>query len=177
MYRKKEYILVGIGILVIFILGFLSFTSKNVNDEESSIEQTPKPIQIELLGEVNKETTLFFSNPVTYGYLWIHFKYLLNPYSDIRSFKATDTINQNTSIYIPTYDYKYGTKPSSNIVKINTATKEELMSLPQIGEKRSEKIILYIQKNGSFKSFDELWKVVSIANEKTQREIMEKAIL
>lgn len=44
-------------------------------------------------------------------------------------------------------------------VNINTATKEELMTLKPIGEKRAQEIIEYRKKNGNFKSVDDLEKV------------------
>ena len=48
------------------------------------------------------------------------------------------------------------------VVNINTATKEELVSLKGIGEKRAQEIIDYRKKNGDFKSVDDLEKVPGI---------------
>lgn len=47
-------------------------------------------------------------------------------------------------------------------VNINTATKEELISLKGIGEKRAQDIIEHRTKHGPFKSVDELEKVPGI---------------
>ena len=47
-------------------------------------------------------------------------------------------------------------------VNINTATKEELMTVKGIGDKRAQEIIDYRKKNGNFKSVDELEKVPGI---------------
>jgi competence protein ComEA len=47
-------------------------------------------------------------------------------------------------------------------VNINTATKEELLSLKGVGEKRAEEIINYRIKNGLFKGVDDLGKVPGI---------------
>ncbi|ADL51152.1 helix-hairpin-helix domain-containing protein [Clostridium cellulovorans] len=55
-------------------------------------------------------------------------------------------------------------------VDINTATKEQLMSLKGIGETYSEKIIEYREKNGPFKTIEEL-KNVSGIGEKTFEKI------
>jgi competence protein ComEA len=48
------------------------------------------------------------------------------------------------------------------VVNINTATKEELMTVKGIGEKRAQEIIEYRKKNGNFKSVDDLEKVPGI---------------
>jgi competence protein ComEA len=47
-------------------------------------------------------------------------------------------------------------------VNINTATKEELMSLKGIGEKGAQDIIDYRSQNGPFKTIDDLEKVPGI---------------
>jgi competence protein ComEA len=47
-------------------------------------------------------------------------------------------------------------------VNINTATKEELMTLKGVGDKRAQEIIDYRKKNGNFKSIDDLEKVPGI---------------
>ncbi len=57
-------------------------------------------------------------------------------------------------------------------VNINTATLQELMTLPGIGQKTAEKIIRYREENGPFKSPDDLKKVKGIG-EKTFRRLAE----
>jgi competence protein ComEA len=51
---------------------------------------------------------------------------------------------------------------SSATVNINTATAEQLTSLPGIGPKTAERILEYRQKNGSFKKIEELMNVKGI---------------
>ena len=69
--------------------------------------------------------------------------------------------------------YHYDSKV---FININTATKQELMSLPQIGEKRSEKIMEYIKNNGKFKTWDDFFKIVSVKDE-YKNAIKKQAIL
>lgn len=55
-----------------------------------------------------------------------------------------------------------GKTNKSNKVNINTATKEELMSLPGIGETKAVAILAYRQENGLFSSIEEIKKVEGI---------------
>jgi competence protein ComEA len=51
---------------------------------------------------------------------------------------------------------------AAQAVNINTASKAELMSVRGIGEKRAEAIIAYRDKNGPFKSVEDLESVQGI---------------
>ena len=51
---------------------------------------------------------------------------------------------------------------AGNTININTADKELLMSIKGIGEKRAEAIIAYRDKNGPFKSIDQLADVKGV---------------
>ncbi len=55
---------------------------------------------------------------------------------------------------------------SNSKVNINTATKEELDTLPGIGPAMAERIIEYRQTNGSFKNIDEIKNVRGIGEAK-----------
>ncbi|RAX57575.1 DNA-binding protein [Helicobacter monodelphidis] len=67
-------------------------------------------------------------------------------------------------------------------ININTATKEELVKLKGIGEKKAEAIIEYRTQQGAFKSIEEIQKVrgigpkqfESIKNEITVDEKLQK---
>ena len=51
---------------------------------------------------------------------------------------------------------------NSNLVDINKAEKEKLMTLPGIGEGRAEAIMKYREENGAFQSPEDLLKVDGI---------------
>ncbi|MBR4670523.1 MAG: helix-hairpin-helix domain-containing protein [Butyrivibrio sp.] len=64
---------------------------------------------------------------------------------------------------------------SSNdgLININTASKEELKTLPGVGDVTADKIIDYRQKNGEFKSIEDIKKVSGI-KDKLFSKIKEK---
>lgn len=54
------------------------------------------------------------------------------------------------------------TGAESSLLNINTATKEQLMTLPGIGEAKASAIILYREEHGEFKTTEDIMKVPGI---------------
>ncbi len=52
--------------------------------------------------------------------------------------------------------------PTPGVVNLNTATVEELITLPMIGHKRADAIVKYRDQNGPFQGVDELTKISGI---------------
>lgn len=175
MFRKKEWILTGIGILIFLLVGIISCYPKKQNNSIET-EVVPKEIVIQIEGEVVRPATLTFYQSTNYGVVLKRIQYLLNIYSDIHGFDLKEQIHTSMTIVIPTIDGNNDYNENQKI-HINQATQEELMMLYQIGEKRSEKILAYRLKNGSFKNWKDFWEVVSISNEETQKRIKKQAIL
>lgn len=54
-------------------------------------------------------------------------------------------------------------------INVNRATKTELMTLPGVGETTAERILLYRDESGSFKSIHDLKKVKGIGEKKFEK--------
>ncbi len=55
------------------------------------------------------------------------------------------------------------------IINLNTATKQQLMSLPGIGESYADRIITYRDDNGPFESVEQLERIKGIGFKKLER--------
>ncbi len=60
-------------------------------------------------------------------------------------------------------------RPKSGSININTASKDELMLLPGIGETYAERILIYRQDHGPFRSIDDLSRVKGIGKKTLAR--------
>ncbi|MDE6413979.1 MAG: helix-hairpin-helix domain-containing protein [Anaeroplasmataceae bacterium] len=175
MYKGKEWI--GVLLLVMIILvGNLIFNFKQkeeVKIENSFSENESFIIQIE--GEVVRPMELQYAKPISYGVLFLRIRNNLNEFSNISGFDTSEIISSSISIHIPTYDVGNFYSPNEKIF-INQATVNELKKLPQIGEKRAQKILDYIKSNGKIETWDIFFKIVGVP-ENVKDEIKNQAIL
>ncbi len=87
----------------------------------------------------------------------------------------------STSIYV---DFEiedglviYFYEPPSDPIVIQTATYDELISLPGIGDAKANRILEYLKQNDYFNDWEEFFTLVSIKNEESRLNIQLKAVL
>lgn len=100
--------------------------------------------------------------------------------ADLNKLNLAQLLNDGDKIYVPNKndeidEYKDTTSQNTN-VNLNTATLEELMTLPGIGKSTAQKIIDYRKQNGKFKTIEDLKNVSGIGESKFDN-IKEKIIV
>jgi competence protein ComEA len=78
-----------------------------------------------------------------------------------------ETVTDGEKVYVPTMEeleveLMAEEEASSGKVNINTATKEQLVTLPGIGESKADSIIAYRTEHGSFSSIEEIMEIPGI---------------
>ena len=74
---------------------------------------------------------------------------------------SEETLSEGDSVILRNVSASGGTEEQT-LVNINTATKEELITLPGVGESTARAIIDYRNENGAFESIDDIKKVAGI---------------
>ncbi len=87
--------------------------------------------------------------------------------ADERNINLADKVSDGMKIVVYSVNESVNISEENNsnenqIININTATKEQLMMLPGIGESKAESIIRYRQDYGFFKSIDEIMNISGI---------------
>lgn len=79
----------------------------------------------------------------------------------------TDSVN-NTEVKNKKRGKK-GENLREKSINLNTATKEQLIQLPGVGESTAEKIIMYRNDKGSFKKIEDIMKIKGIGSKKFEK--------
>ena len=180
-YNRKEIITV-----IICIVSFFSFNIFNSNDEvitkniieKENIEEKKEfdnsLIVIDIKGEV--------LNPGTYEFELgkriidaIEKSGGLTEKANVNSINLSEKLEDEMVIIVPSFEEEINNENNQIIsnkkeeikeskISINTANKSLLMTLKGIGEKKAEAIIDYREKNGPFKTIEEITNVTGIGN-------------
>lgn len=175
MQRKKEMLFIIILGFICLIFGIISFMQKKPKKEVIEEQEAKECIVLKIEGEVVRPMELFYTKPVSYGVVLLQIGNNINEYSDISGFSLDELIYESQTIYIPSLDGK--NSPTSDVkICINSAGLNELVLLPQIGEKRAQKILDYIKSNGRITSWEIFFKIVGVP-ENAKAQIQQQAFL
>lgn len=142
-------ILIILLIVVFFVISTYSFLLDTTSNNK-------KYIQVEIRGEVEQEKTLSLPLGSTFNDALKQID--LTEESDTSMFSYLDVLYNNQIIVIP--------KHSNNLISINNADIDSLVTLPGIGNSIASRIIEYREKYGNFVNLDELKNVKGIGEKK-----------
>lgn len=181
---KSDKKRIGI-IILIYILLFLFFYFFKSNNENTFVNQfsqsSDTEVQIEneeVLIEEEEEIFIHISGEVNYPgliklskgqrlYEAIDIAGGMTEKADLNQINLSLVLNDQDKVYIPSKDenVNFIQTNSTPLININTASKEELMTLSGIGEKTANSIIEYREKNG-FNKIEDIMNVPGIGEQK-----------
>ena len=199
-FLKQRKIIIIIAILVIILLGWKYYDSKNyeeVNSQEILNSNTKKEnkssdekedmMAVHITGEVKKSGVVKIKEGSRIEDI-IEAAGGLTENADITNVNLAFVVEDGMKIRIPSVneektDEDYITEDSgkgviisddinsisNSIININTASESELEQLPGIGPSISSRIVEYRNKNGKFKSIEDIKKVTGVGDSKFEK--------
>lgn len=179
LFFKYKAILLSsvLGIICIFLIAIFFKTTDDieytepveVNNSVSANEETEEVIDneyiyVEIKGAVKHPDVYKISKDARIKDLIILGDPL--PNADLNSINQSEKLHDEKSVYVPVKGEVVEIKESETsdkiVVNINTATKDELMRLNGVGEKKAETIIEYREENGLFNKKEDLMNIPGI---------------
>lgn len=189
LFFKYKTILLSsvLGILCIFLIAIFFKTTDDieytepveVNNSVSANEEIEEVIDneyiyVEIKGAVKHPDVYKISKDARIKDLIILGDPL--PNADLNSINQSEKLHDEKSVYVPVKGEVVEIKESETsdkiVVNINTATKDELMRLNGVGEKKAETIIEYREENGLFNKKEDLMNIPGIG-QKTFENLQE----
>ena len=199
-FLKQRKIIIIIAILVIILIGWKYYDSKNyeeVNSQEILATNTKKEnknsneeedmMAVHITGEVKKSGVVKIKEGSRIEDI-IEAAGGLTENADITNVNLAFVVEDGMKIRIPSIneektDEDYitedsgkgvimtdeNTSTSSSVININTASESELEQLPGIGPSISSRIIEYRNKNGKFKSIEDIKNVTGVGDSKFEK--------
>ena len=196
-FFKQRKIVIIICILVIILIGWKIYDSSNFETEEesqiidSNVQESKTDDEEELVivhvtGEVKKPGVVRVKEGSRVEDI-VKAAGGLTENADISNINLAYVVEDGTKIRIPSADdekqeeyitqsigegiimQEESNNSRSNIVNINTANETELEELPGIGASIAGRIIEYRNKNGKFKSIEDIKNVTGIGDSKFEK--------
>lgn len=178
--KFNKRIIYAIFIAMIVVCGIIySFIILNFVDKEEFVETSGEIIQLESESEIQIQKDIYVQvcgaveSPGVYKVqLGTRIFEIVEMAGGLTKDVEIEAVNQarvakdGEQIYFPTKDEvmngNYSIKGTTALVNINSATKEQLMTLPGIGESKAVSIIQYRESNNGFTCIEDIKKVNGI---------------
>ena len=170
--QKYGVYAIGVVVVILFVIGLLqepeasnAEISPNYSEYEQNIEKTY--IYIDVKGAV-KNPGVYKLESDSRLFQVIQLAGGLREDADQNAINFSVILKDQDVVYVPTYDEEYPNISTSidsqigGVININTATLEQLESLPGIGPSTAQKIIDYRTDNGSFVAIEDIMNVSGI---------------
>ncbi len=186
---KREYLILGIALIAVFIIFYLNSEDQNVSNfifsseeqdmkanldvNEDMVDSAEKDegkfIVVDICGEVKNPGVIQLS----VGSRVVDAVDLaggLLETADRRQVNLARILNDGEQVYIPKVGEETNLSSTSGSqpgkININTASEEELKSLNGVGDALAKRIVEYREKNGFFKDIHEITNVSGIGEKK-----------
>lgn len=180
--KNKKKLIGSLIILLIFIIflavgKYISKPAKNITEKDIFTESAvstneTKKITVYVNGEVKKPGVYVLDSGSRIGDA-VNISGGFTELADTARINLAKKLRDEDYIFIDSKSEKNSSTSSGNTsegkVNINTATKEELMTVPGIGEVTAQNIIAYREKNGDFSTLEDLKKVGRIGDKTLEK--------
>ena len=203
--KISVYIVIGFIIIILVLICFMFFKDENMNEDnisfedsliiddsivdEEDVQEEVKKIKIHITGEVNNEGIVELDKGARIDDA-IKMAGNITSNADLSKVNLAYELLDGQKVYIPSLNEEIeeyvASEAGENVleeseavggkININVADASALQTINGVGESLANKIINYRQKNGKFKSIDDL-KNVSGIGEKKFEDIKDKIVV
>lgn len=171
MYKKSFFVLLVIALISTLVTYYRLNTQDNEIPLTNNTNIQTQIFTIYVTGEVNTPGVIQLSSDKTIADA-VEACNGFTPLADKNKINLAQKITDGLQIIVPAKIAENNastlntTAENNALVNINTATKEQLDSLPGVGPSTAQKIIDYRQEHGAFQKIDDLKEIKGIGDAK-----------